>query len=208
MSLALHPTLEASEDAIVAALQADTTIDAYCRDAISSFEGSWRQVVEETSRRMPAIVVLFAGAEIEPSGMVEDRVEAEWHVLCLAKNLRNERARRNPESSGEVGAYAIVQDVLRVLTRSDCDLESFGELYPQGIDLVEGSRQRSIYRLVFTNELELREVADVDDLDRVDLTIEVPNPDEDNDGEIAWVEVGTDNDEEATEVVDDLAEES
>lgn len=162
---ALYPSLEVAEDGILAALAADAAIVAYAAD-VQPFQGTLAQALAETSFRDPAILVLFAGADIDPLGMEIEGLTCEWHILVRSRNLRGNTPRQAPAAPTEVGTYQMVVDVLRVLTHRTLDLDGMGELLPANIELLTASanadRTQSAYLVTFRATQELR-VADADD---------------------------------------------
>lgn len=209
MAFVFYPSIEEVEDGMVAALKADATIAAYAQK-VGSFKGDMKTALSQAVRFAPTILVIWAQSEIEDRGMQELGAVAEFHVLCVSRNLRNEASRRQPEASGEVGLYQMMADVLRVLTRSDLDLTGLEELNPIRAEVLQADAAAgggvALGQVGFMAELELREDESdegIADLEDVYVTLEVANPDEDNDGEIAWVEV-VDPATDVTEVVQDL----
>lgn len=186
MARLLYPSLEQIEDAVVAALQADTTIQAYAR-AVQSFQGELLEALEEQSFRDPAFLVVISGGDIEASGHLQHQVELEVGVVVRATNLRGNKYQRAPSSSAEVGTYQMVQDVLRVLSLSDLALSGLDELEPKGWELLKtgSTRSRSVSAqlVTFTTHAELREEIPGDSLEEVAATYET----HDSDG--AWSDV-------------------
>ncbi len=182
MARALHPTLEEIEDAVVAALQADSTIAAYAR-GIHAFQGTLTEALEESSYRDPSFLVVVVGGDIEPHGHLQHQVEVEIDLVVRATNLRGNKYQRNPSSSSEVGTYQMVQDTLRVLTLNDLDLDGLEELQPQGWELLKtgSTKQRSLsaQQVAFLTKAELREAPPDDELDTVAATYETPDGDGD-----------------------------
>lgn len=181
----LRPTLEAAEDAIVAALAGDATIAAYIMDVVS-WQGTLEDAVQEAVIREPAILVLCAGAEFEERGALEHIASVEWHIVVKHRSLRGERYRRAPAAPGEVGTYQMVQDVLRVLVGQDLELEGMSPLAPKAVELLQTSsskdRAQSAYTLIFTSELDHVVVAPEDTLTELGFGYELRN-----EGADTWV---------------------
>lgn len=184
----LSPTLEALEDAIVAALRADATIAAYARD-IQSFQGDLEQALEQGSVRDPAFLVIFAGGQMEPEGVESFTAQMEFHVIVRARNLRGNDYQRKPQAASEVGTYQMVQDTLRVLAHNDFGLAGLRELEPQGMELLQAGsnkdRTLSAYTVVFMAQVELQAVEPDELLNSIATTYEIANPDE-GDGSTGW----------------------
>lgn len=183
----LSPGLEAVEDAIVAALAGDATIAAYVKD-VRPFQGSVEQAVQEAAAGDRSLLVMFAGMELEQRG--EDWVAVtEWHVHVRCRNLRGEKYSRRPASATEVGAYQMVQDVLRVLTLQDFDLDGLAPIKPDGAEaiLVTTNRDRTLaaYTVVFHGEIDMCVVEPDDAFTTLVTSYEVP------DGEGTFAEVAT-----------------
>lgn len=179
----LNPTLEEAEDAILAALREDATIAAYVK-SVSSFQGTFEQALQEASLAGdPAFLVMMAGIEFDERGPLEHVAVVEWHVIVRARNLRGNAYQRKPSAAGEVGTYQMVQDVLRVLTTQDLDLDGMAAISPAGVELLQAnaSRDRSLsaYLVVFFSELDHRvvEPGDEDLITEVGATYEVRTSD-------------------------------
>lgn len=176
-----QPTFEALEDGIVAALSADPTIAGYTTE-IHPFQGSLESAMQQTSMRLPSVLVVFAGFDEEPEGMVDQEVKMEVHLLIRAANLRGPARAQNPTSAGDqVGAYQVIRDVTRVLRGSDLGLEGLSPIRVDNAALLAaqgGPRGSSVaYQVVL-----FATGAAVPDLDAADLTeivttISTPNGD-------------------------------
>lgn len=198
LGLRLVASLEDCEDAIVAGLQADATIASYARQVVA-FQGTWEEARREVLRLLPGIAVVYVGGRLEPQGPARAVHHAEWQVVVAAKNLRSERAAHRPSASGEVGAYQMVQDVLRVLGRADLAVNGMGGLAPQQVHpvhLKSGGQGLAVYTCVFVAPIDMAPPTAEDDLSTVAMTLSVANPDE-TDGTTTWSEI-------ALETVTDL----
>ena len=189
---ALTPAIDACEDAIVAALAADPSIVAYVPAAsIAPFQGELAEAMQEVAVRPPAILVMWSGGDLEPTGSESFEMDAEWAILVFARNMRSKKASSNPDASGEIGAYDLVAHVLRVLTLQHLDIPGMGELVPSGVNLLRAgstkSRTVTAYVVVFNTHLELQPVPPPDDLLEVATALEVARP---SDG--AWQDDGGD----------------
>lgn len=187
----LSPTLDEVEDAILAALKADTTIAGYAR-SIATFQGSLVKAVQQgIGLRQPALLVLFNGGPLKRLGSGLFRLTAEWDVLCCARNLRSAAHGANPEASGEVGAYDIVADVLRVLSDTDLDLDGMDDLVPLDIELLSNGEIKdatlTVYRVIFRGDVELQVVEPDQLLEEIVATFDAANTDEDT-GDTEWSE--------------------
>jgi len=180
MARALYPTLEAIEDAVVAALAADPIVAAYARD-VRSFQGTLEQALEERSFLDPAFLVIVNGGEFEPMGHLQHEVQIELGVMVRSTNLRGDKYQRAPSSASEIGTYQMVQDALRVLTLEDLGLDGLSELQPQGWELLQSgaipNRTLSAQIIGFSTTAELREAAPDDALETVEATYETPDGD-------------------------------
>jgi len=183
------PTIEEAEDAIVTALEADSTLS----DLVSTFgscQGTWTEARDELARRLPAVTVMFAGGKHEARGMGDGVLQGEWHLLVGARNLRREAARR----TSDAGAYAIAEAVIATLDDQHLDLDGLGPLRFRELGIVEqsGPRDRavSIYLLVFEGDLDVRHIEGTDDLATIAADYQVANVDEDT-GDTGWAGVVT-----------------
>lgn len=173
----LVPTLEVCEDAIVAALAADAAILVGVPAAsIKPFQGDLAQAMQEVAVRPPAILVMWAGGDIEPMGSEYFEVDGEWRVLVFARNMRSRKASSNPDAAGEVGAYQLVADVLRVLSLQHLDVAGMGELRPVACELLQAgsNKERTVtaYLVVFRCSVELQVVVPSTNLLEVRTTLE------------------------------------
>lgn len=190
----LQPTLEVVEDAILAALREDAILATRLRSPaldIQSFRGDGAEAIATAVQRQPALLVLYDGTRLEPQGMHQHVGMDTWVVLVLASNLRGEAARRRPAPAGEVGAYELVEHVLRVLTATDLGLDGFGELAPVQVELVETSTRAgqslTLYQVAFEAEHVLRDTPPDQLLETLASTYEVRGADDE--GETTWTEV-------------------
>lgn len=178
MSRALTPTLEEAESAIVAALKADATIAAYTSE-IHPFGGTLVQALQEGAYRDPSILVVFTGGEAIELGHLDHKFTLEWTVIVRARSLRGNAYQRAPSSATEIGAYQMVEDVLRVLTLADFDLDGLSPLRPLGVELLKASevpgRSISAYQVAFEADHELCEEAPDDGLETIATTTETTN---------------------------------
>lgn len=172
------PSLEAIEDAIVAALVADPTIAAYVAD-VAPFQGTLEQAIQETAFRDPAMLVLFAGFDADAFGQADEQLDLEWHVIVRGRNLRSNAARQAPAATGEVGTYQMVQDALRVLAGREFELDGLGALSAAGCELLTAGankdRSLSAYTVVFRCTAELRVVEGDDELTTMAATYTAPS---------------------------------
>lgn len=195
LQLAFQPSLEDAEDAIVAALQADATIAAYARHVIS-FAGTWEEARRDALKQLPAILVVYVGGRFEPRGRAGAAHVVEWHVVVAAKNLRNERRGRQG-AGGEVGAYQMLRDVVRVLGNADLGVDGMGPLQARESQAVRmkgpgaTTPGSGVYRLVFTGTLDLVAAAPPDSLETIQSEYRTANTDE-TDGSVSWVSVAND----------------
>lgn len=182
--------LEGIEDAILAALGADAIIAANVR-TLASWQGSVEDATRDTMLRDPSILVLFAGAEAAPMGH-HNQLRIEWHVLVRDRNLRGNQPRRQPAAAGEIGTYALVGHVLRVLVGQDLGLDGVEGFRPLGVQLLQTgrdpSKHTSAYLVALEARADLMAVAPELELVEVVTTLSVANTDE-TDGSTDWVDV-------------------
>ena len=186
----LAQSLEDIEDAIVAALQADAVIAAYAKSVVP-FQGTLADAAREVALRDPAFIVLFGGAAGETQAL-GDQLDQQWMVVVRTRNLRSNKAGRGG-ATGEVGSYQMVQDALRVLSRSDLSLDGVGPLRIREVELVQAGQVKdravSMYQLVFAQLVDLVPAPATNDFDGASGTLEVRNDRTDTWKEVVEVEV-------------------
>lgn len=190
----LTPTLEAVEDAILAALRGDAILATRMRNVeldIQSFRGESDDAIATVVQRQPAILVLYGGTQFEPMGMHQFRGTDAWFLLVFASNLRAEAARRRPAPAGEVGAYELCEHALRILSGVDLALTGLGTLEPGATELVETStkagKSLTAYQITFACSHALRDVTPEQALTELRSRLEVAGADDD--GETTWTEI-------------------
>lgn len=153
----------AIEQAMIDALQAAVDADALGYSLFpTSYAGRLLDSAgqAEASIRLPAAVVIFAGAKVEPLAANAWSCAAQYEVYCCVQHRRNERARRHGDSGG-VGSYQVAEDVIQALAN-----RTFGfGIEPLGVAAIESTYQGqdvSIYRVDFTTRWEIEAPAQAD----------------------------------------------
>lgn len=182
MAVVLNPSLGATLAAIVAALEVDATLAAWSPE-VYGFEGTLEEFVQEASSRAPSVAVVYAGGQDEPRGAWDGVHHAEWVCLVMDVNLRDERSRRAPASSSELGAWALAEAVRAALTNSDLGLDGLTPLKPAAIEQLGAGqmhdRRMAAYAIPFLATHDWLEVAPEQVLETIVATYETPNGDGD-----------------------------
>ncbi len=125
----------------------------------------WRQVesmpidaddrVADSIVEYPSCWVAYSGWKpLRAVGRWSVEVEATWHVIVGAENLRNERSTRMGASDREVGSYQMVWDVCRLLGGEDFGLQIGGlavkECFPLYAGALKDKRKISLFATAFT----------------------------------------------------------
>lgn len=144
------------EQAMIDALQAAVDADALGYTLFpTSYAGKLLDSAgqAEASIRLPAAVVIFAGAKVEPLAANAWVCAAQYEVYCCVQHRRNERARRHGDTGG-AGSYQVAEDVIQALAG-----RAFGlGIEPLSVAAIESAYQGqdvSIYRVDFTTKWEI-----------------------------------------------------
>lgn len=171
------------EDAILARLGADVTFASYVPH-ISPWQGDPEDARDAKAVRLPAALVVYSGGPLAARGGVDFFHDVGFDVLLIAQNHRSRAA---AQSSGvEKGTYAMVKDVLRILSGREDLVDGLGELGPVEVRPVVSPPGQSRYLVRFEARAEVGlaeadlQVADavaVDDLLTAEVTHSVPDGD-------------------------------
>ncbi len=150
----------AIESAIVAALTGDATLRAQAAH-IGSWqgEGSAARAAAEVVN-FPAVLVVYAGGPVKPMGMAGWVTEARYEIVVHARNFRGTNQARKGTAAGDVGAYGLIQSVLRILSGKTLGMD-LSELSPGEISFIQGADKAgnltsdAIYSVPFTTRVQL-----------------------------------------------------
>jgi phage gp37-like protein len=106
----------ALEDAVLAALQGQlgTTVNT-----LESYQGNWRTDLQDQGWRLPAVLVLLAGARSEVATLGSYDLTVDLTVLVVVKQLRGQAAGRREAG----GAYQILAAIRQALWQQDLGLD-------------------------------------------------------------------------------------
>lgn len=159
------------ENAIVARIKlaSDNDVLGYKLLKVDSYGGELNEEIRHLVRRLPAVWVMFGGAEKVKNYSNFSRTKwlAKFNVICAAKSLRNEKSGRHG-AVGNVGSYQIAQDCIQLLAGQVLGLD-IDELDPVRVVALFNNRSdkdlASIYSVEFKTGLFLEHGEMADDLE-------------------------------------------
>lgn len=126
----------------------------YRLKSVESYKAQFDDDIEEFLKgAAPAVWIAFTGENQTEDLNKRTECTASFSVLILTRNVRNERASRHGKG-GEVGAYQIVQDIKRLLHKSDLGLPIRPMKHRRTVPLL-GTNINTFYTTVFALEFEV-----------------------------------------------------
>lgn len=107
---------KALEDAVVEALQARI---GGLVNTLESYQGDWRTDLQNEGWRLPAVLVMLAGARSAAAALRSDDLTLDLTVLVVVRQLRGQAAGRCQEG----GVYQIMAGSRQALWHQDLGLE-------------------------------------------------------------------------------------
>lgn len=116
------------ENAIVARIKAASEANTlgYSLRTIGTygaeFDAEDDDLIQLIKNQFPAVWVTFLDEALQDTGN-KYKIVARFAVLCAARSLRNEQARRHGGAAGEIGSYQIMRDIRALLADQDLGLD-------------------------------------------------------------------------------------
>lgn len=120
---------------------------------VATYSGEFDEGLTGVVRQLPAVWLMFRGSAGDPKAMATSRrvwkMPVAWLLMCGARNLRNEAARRGSPVS--VGAYQMLGDTARLLVNRDFGL-GIDPLVPGPVRAIYNGKTQSQALAVYSQE--------------------------------------------------------
>jgi len=104
------------EDAVLAALQAQLGAQV---NTLESYQGDWRADLQGVGWRLPAVLVMLAGARSEAAALRSYDLTVDFTLLTVVRQLRGQAAGRREGG----GTYQLLAGIRQALWHQDLGLE-------------------------------------------------------------------------------------
>ena len=106
----------ALEDAVLAALQVQLGAQV---NTLESYQGDWRADLQAVGWRLPAVLVMLAGARSEAAALRSYDLTVDFTLLTVVRQLRGQAAGRREGG----GTYQLLAGIRQALWHQDLGLE-------------------------------------------------------------------------------------